>query len=165
MITRLIRRCIRQNKIGYAMVINNPQSPLNSPQISWLKRTKFYFACTLQVHIIKDVDWGQSHHLGASQSGHIAPWLPWRWREMLESFSIAIMFWKWHASLLLKTHWPTLVTWPLPNGKLLSWYSSPYLDEKMDQCGWLIEITMSEADFEILTTMWDFPSGESLNAG
>lgn len=56
MITRLIRRCSCQNDLGYAIVVKNPRSPPNRPQILWIKPTKVYFSCTLQAHVIKDLD-------------------------------------------------------------------------------------------------------------
>lgn len=38
---QLIRDSICQKNLGYTTVISNPQSPHNSPQIQWLKETKF----------------------------------------------------------------------------------------------------------------------------
>lgn len=51
MITQLIREYICQNNRDYAVVINNPQSPPDSPQVSWLKATHVYL-CIPQTHII-----------------------------------------------------------------------------------------------------------------
>ena len=162
MITQLIREYICQNNRGYAMVISNPQSPPNSLKIPCLKVTNIYSSCILQTLIIIQ----RPRLKEASPSWNviiwdIPSWLPWQWRGCwrVSQQQFYIHMTSAHSTLAKTSHMT------LPSDKQVSWSSSPSLDEEVNQDGWIIEVTTSEADLELFATLWSCPSEGWFNAG